>query len=168
MRSQTERQRYHALRETCIFDLYHRPDGPYPCRYDPGHPDETAPGNHPLVLAVDAAVAGTIRIDLKPDGGAVFRLIAIAPEHRGTGLGAELLVLAEHFAREAGATRLCVNARRPAMGFYARSGFIPARWEGCTTCPDAEPMVKPLVMQPAGELPRRRPALSGRSLRRAA
>jgi len=144
MRSDLERLRYHAIRETCIFDLYHRADGPYPCRYDPGHPDEGDPANHPLVLVVDGAVAGTIRIDLKPDGRAALRLIAVAPEWRGAGLGARMLELAEDYARAHGATRLCVNARGPAVGFYARSGFIPGAWDGCTACPEAVPMLKPM------------------------
>ncbi len=144
MRSELERTCYHAIRESCIFDLYHRADGPYPCRYDPGHPDEGNPANHPLVLVADGAVAGTIRIDMKPDGRAVLRLIAVAPEWRGAGLGARLLDLAEDYARPRGATRLCVNARDAAVGFYARSGFIPGRWDGCSACPDAVAMVKPI------------------------
>ncbi|MDQ1079853.1 GNAT family N-acetyltransferase [Pseudoroseomonas cervicalis] len=144
MRSETERQRYHALRENCIFDLYHRADGPYPCRYDPGHPDERDPANHPLILAEGDAVLGTIRIDMKPDGRAVLRLIAIDPAQRGAGLGALLLAEAEAYARRLGASRLCVNARRPAMGFYARSGFQPGAWEGQSRCPEAVAMLKPL------------------------
>ncbi|MFZ6761327.1 GNAT family N-acetyltransferase [Pseudoroseomonas sp. WGS1072] len=159
MRSDAERTRYHAIRETCIFELYHHADGPYPCRYDPGHPDESAPGHHPLVLCLDGAVAGTIRIDMKPDGRAVLRLIAIAPEYRGEGLGGALLAEAEAFARRAGATRLCVNARRPALGFYSRSGFQPGHWEGCTTCPEGVPLVKPLALSLDGRaIPRRAPA----------
>jgi GNAT superfamily N-acetyltransferase len=148
MRSDLERTRYHAIRESCIFDLYHHADGPHPCRYDPGHPDEGDPANHPLVLVADGAVAGTIRIDLKPDGRAALRLIAIAPEWRGTGLGARMLKLAEDYAVARGARRLCVNARGPAVGFYARSGFIPGAWDGCTTCPEAVPMLKPLGRLP--------------------
>lgn len=148
MRSEAERQRYHALRETCIFDLYHRADGPYPCRYDPGHPDEDDPANHSLVLVAEGIVAGTIRIDMKPDHRAVLRLIAIDPAWRGAGLGAEMLRQAEAYAAEQGARSLCVNARQPAMGFYARSGFIPCAWDGNSQCPEAIPMVKPLGSLP--------------------
>jgi GNAT superfamily N-acetyltransferase len=144
MRSETERQRYHALRETCIFDLYHRADGPYPCRYDPGHPDEDNPANHPLVLVAEDAVVGTIRIDMKPDGRAVLRLVAVDPAWRGAGLGAELLRQAEVYAAEQGARSLCVNARQQAMGFYARGGFMPGAWDGNSQCPEAVPMVKPM------------------------
>ena len=71
-------------------------------------------------------------------------LIAVAPEWRGAGLGACMLELAEDYARAHGATRLCVNARGPAVGFYARSGFIPGAWDGCTACPEAVPMLKPM------------------------
>jgi GNAT superfamily N-acetyltransferase len=158
MRSETERARYHALRETCIFDLYHRADGPYPCRYDPGHPDEDDPANHPLVLAAGDTVLGTIRIDMKPDGRAVLRLIAVDPECRGAGLGAELLRQAEAHAASLGAVGLCVNARRPAMGFYARSGFMPGTWDGSSLCPEAVPMVKPLGALPMVAQRPRQPA----------
>ena len=50
---------YHTIRRTALFEPYH-PE----IVYDPDHPDERAPGNHPLVLVKDGDVVGTIRIDL--------------------------------------------------------------------------------------------------------
>ena len=163
LRSDAERDRYHAIRAKEIFELYHRADGPNPCRYEPDHPDEDDPANHPLVLVADGTVAGTIRIDLKPDGRAVLRLVAVAPEWRGTGLGAELLVQAEAYAARLGARSLSVNAQSASVGFYARGGFIPGAWPGSTRCLAAVPMVKPM-----GGLPLHRHAAPARCWAQAA
>lgn len=166
-RSATEWDRLHAIRKTHIFDVYHPPDGPWPCEYDPAHPDDRDPANRPLLLFADNEVAGTLRLDLKADGRAVIRLVALEPGFRGGGLGAAILELAEGLALDSGARMLCVNAQPGVIGFYARRGFTPGRWEGCTTCPRGVPMAKPLV----GGLPIRpevRPVPAGPPLQRAA
>ncbi len=129
--------------------MYHPPDGPWPCEYDPAHPDDRDPANRPLLLLADGEVAGTLRLDLKPDGRAVIRLVALEPGFRGGGLGASMLGLAEDLASASTARALCVNAQPGVVGFYARRGFVPGRWEGCTSCPRGIPMVKRL----AGGLP---------------
>jgi GNAT superfamily N-acetyltransferase len=90
-RSQDEWDRLHAIRKTHIFDLYHPPDGPWPCEYDPAHPDDRDPANRPLLLFVDGEATGTLRLDLKPDGRAVVRLVALEPAFRGGGLGGAIL-----------------------------------------------------------------------------
>jgi GNAT superfamily N-acetyltransferase len=144
-RSQDEWDRLHAIRKQFIFDLYHPPDGPWPCEYDPAHPDDRDPANRPLLLFVDGEAAGTLRLDLKPDERAVVRLVALAPGFRGGGLGAAMLGFAEALARASGARRLCVNAQPGVVGFYARRGFAPGRWEGCSSCPRGVPMAKALA-----------------------
>ncbi|MBD0271868.1 MAG: GNAT family N-acetyltransferase [Acetobacteraceae bacterium] len=148
-RSETEWDRLHATRKTHIFDVYHPPDGPWPCEYDAAHPDDRDPANKPLLLFADEEVVGTLRLDLKPDGKAVIRLVALEPGFRGGGLGAAILEMAEDLALASGARALCVNAQPGVVGFYARRGFVPGRWEGCTACPRGIPMVKPF----AGGLP---------------
>jgi GNAT superfamily N-acetyltransferase len=166
-RSATEWDRLHAIRKSSIFDVYHPPDGPWPCEYDPAHPDDRDPANRPLLLFAGAEVAGTLRLDLKPDGRAVLRLVALEPGFRGGGLGGSMLEMAEDLALEADARTLCVNAQPGVVGFYARRGFAPGRWEGCTACPQGIPMVKLLAVGlPITPGPRRGPA--GPSLRRAA
>ncbi len=145
-RSDAEWDRLHAIRKQFIFDLYHPPDGPWPCEYDPAHPDDRDLANRPLLLFVDGEVAGTLRLDLKPDDGrAVVRLVALDPGFRGGGLGAAMLGLAESLARASGGRTLCVNAQPGVLGFYARLGFAPGWWEGCSGCPRGVPMVKPLA-----------------------
>jgi GNAT superfamily N-acetyltransferase len=150
-----EWDRYHAIRQTCLFDVYH----PW-IPYDRDHPDDRDPRNRPLGLFVDGRLSGTVRVDLKPGRRAIFRLVAIAEESRGHHLGSRLLELAEAYARAQGVDEFCLNAVEPAFGFYARHGYAPARWDGCTACPTSIPVMKRIV--PAGAGGRCR-ALHGRS-----
>ncbi len=82
---------------------------------------------------------------MKPDGRAVIRLVALEPGFRGGGLGGAILGMAEDLARASGAHSLCVNAQPGVVGFYARRGFAPGRWEGCSACPRGVPMAKALA-----------------------
>ena len=53
-----------------------------------------------------------------------IRGMATSPEVQGQGLGAALLQAAVDHAMHAGARAIWCNARQPAIGFYARYGFI--------------------------------------------
>ena len=141
-RSAREWARYHDIRKRCLFEKYNGKDTPHYFEYNPSHPDETDPANHPLVLLADRRVIGTIRIDLKPDGRAIFRLVAIDEFWQGHGLGTAMLAMAEAYARDRGADTFCLNAVPDAYRFYARHGFAPERWEGCTGNPTEIPVVK--------------------------
>lgn len=144
-RSSHEWLRYHDIRRRCLFEKYNGKSTPYYAEYDPDHPDERDPANHPLALIADGEVIGTIRIDLKPDGRAVFRLVAIDDPWQGQGLGTAMLAMAEKYACDWGARAICLNAVPPAFDFYVRQGFRPRRWEGCTHNPSETPVVKPLA-----------------------
>ena len=144
-RSEAEWDRLHAIRKSFIFDVYHPPDGPWPCEYDPAHSDDRDPANRPLLVVADGEIAGTLRLDVKGRGMAVVRLVALDPGFRGVGMGAGVLRLVEDLARSAGAGSLCVNAQPGVAGFYVAAGFAPRRWEGCTACPRGIPMVKALA-----------------------
>jgi GNAT superfamily N-acetyltransferase len=144
-RSSGEWARYHEIRERCLFEKYHRKGTPHYFQYDPGHPDESDPENHPLVFLAGRDVIGTIRIDIKPNGRAIFRLVAIDDPWQGHGLGTAMLIRAEDLARDYGADTICLNAVPDAYRFYARHGFTPERWEGCTSNPTEIPVVKHLA-----------------------
>jgi len=144
-RSEAEWDRLHAIRKSFIFDVYHPPDGPWPCEYDPAHSDDRDPANRPLLVVADGEIAGTLRLDVKGRGMAVVRLVALDPGFRGVGMGAGVLRLVEDLARSAGAGSLCVNAQPGVAGFYVAAGFAPGRWEGCTACPRGIPRVKALA-----------------------
>ena len=53
-----------------------------------------------------------------------IRGMATAPEVRGLGAGATLLLAAIDHAVDGGARAIWCNARQPAIGFYARFGFM--------------------------------------------
>jgi len=144
-RGEVEWNAYHSLREHLLFDRYHAPGSGNYFAYDRNHPDEWAKDNHPLVLLENGHVIGTVRIDLKPDGRAIFRQITIAENRQGHHLGHRMLVLAESFAREAGAREICLNSVGQTIGFYRREGFTPFRWRGCTACPTSVPVVKSIM-----------------------
>jgi GNAT superfamily N-acetyltransferase len=141
-RSARERARYHDIRKRCLFEKYNGKDTPHYFEYDPDHPDESDPANHPLVFLADGRVIGTIRIDIKPDGRAIFRLVAIDDPWQGQGLGTTMLAMAEAYARDRGADTICLNAVPDAYRFYTRHGFVPERWQGCTSNPTEIPVVK--------------------------
>ena len=74
-------------------------------------------------VAVDEGrVVGTCRVVLC-EGVARLGRMAVQRSHRGTGLGAELLAVAERAAREAGAGRVRLHAQIGAREFYARGGY---------------------------------------------
>ena len=141
-RSSREWARYHEIRRRCLFEKYNGKGTPYYFEYDPDHPDEHDPANHPLVLLDGGRVIGTIRIDLKHDGRAIFRLVAIDDPWQGQGFGTTLLALAESYARDCGADTICLNSVPDAYRFYTRHGFVPERWEGCTRNPTEIPVLK--------------------------
>ena len=154
-RSSDEWARYHEIRQRCLFEKYNGKGSPHYFEYDPGHPDESDPANHPLVFLADRQVIGTIRIDLKRDSRAIFRLVAIDDPWQGQGFGTRMLGMAEDYARECGAGTVCLNSVADANRFYIRHGFAPERWVGCTSNPTETPMVKPLAgpaMRPAAAL----------------
>jgi GNAT superfamily N-acetyltransferase len=137
--------RYHEIRKRCLFEKYHAKGMLHYFEYDPVHPDETDPANHPLVFLADGQVVGTIRIDIKHGGRAVFRLVAIDDPWQGNGLGSTMLKMAEQFARTAGADTICLNAVPDALLFYTRHGFAPEHWIGCTSNPTEIPVIKHLA-----------------------
>jgi GNAT superfamily N-acetyltransferase len=146
-RSSHEWVRYHEIRERCLFEKYHAKGTPHYFQYDPDHPDESDPANHPLVFLADRHVIGTIRIDIKANSRAIFRLVAIDDPWQGRGFGSTMLSMAEDQAREFGADTICLNAVPDAYRFYARHGYAPERWLGCTSNPTEIPVVKLLASQ---------------------
>ncbi len=94
-------------------------------------------------------VIGTIRIDIKlQQSTAVFRLVAIDEPWQGQGLGTVMLNMAETYARGWGVQRICLNSVPDAFGFYARHGFHPERWAGCTRNATEIPVIKELTVPP--------------------
>jgi GNAT superfamily N-acetyltransferase len=53
-----------------------------------------------------------------------LRSMAVRADHRGTGVGAQVLAVAEDVAAAGGAAALWASARLEALGFYERAGWL--------------------------------------------
>lgn len=97
--------------------------------YNYKHPDEVKSGNFPLLLKFNGYSIGTVRIDLKNDGEAVIRLLAITKTEQSKGHGKILMKKIETFAQAKKVKKLLVNARKDAVGYYQKNGFVFEDWD---------------------------------------
>jgi GNAT superfamily N-acetyltransferase len=92
-------------------------------------------GAGPLLGTVTFCLPGTPYAEISRPGEAEFRMLAVAPGHRGRGVGGRLVRACLDLARTEGATGLALSsleAMRPAHRIYERMGFqrAPERdWE---------------------------------------
>jgi GNAT superfamily N-acetyltransferase len=108
---------YHAIRRKVLFENR----GLFGV-YNEAHPDESAHGNHPLILIYEGEPIGVIRVDI--DGQlAVFRRVAIREDVQRCGHGKVMISLAEDFARGEGCSFVRSYVDPGAVGFYERCGF---------------------------------------------
>jgi GNAT superfamily N-acetyltransferase len=116
---------YHAIRRHVLFELRGRGSA-----YDPNHPDDSRPGNYPLVLFSHRdGPLGVIRIDVDRDC-ATFRRVAIRADEQRRGHGRVLIECAEEFARQLGCRRVESIVDAHAIAFYERCGFQRSEPEG--------------------------------------
>ncbi len=115
---------YHAIRRQELFEARGRHGV-----YDPDYPGERLPGMYPYLLKHDGHPLGTTRLDIRGDGTAIFRLVAITAAEQGKGHGRVLGRMVEDRARAFGATVLLVNAARPAVGYYQATGWHRHVWD---------------------------------------
>jgi len=87
--------------------------------YDQAYPNV----DHQIIL-LDGQPAGRIMVTPEP-GGAHLVDIALLPEHRGRGIGAQLLgELIQKTTEGGGIVRLQVLRNNPAIHLYERLGFV--------------------------------------------
>ena len=110
---------FHQIRRKVLFE--NRGKGE---TYIQDHPDDSRPGNHPLVLLYQGNVIGVMRVDLSGTA-AWFRRVAIREDLQRMGHGQVLMRLAEAFARAKGCREARCNAAIEAVGFYERCGYVP-------------------------------------------
>ena len=109
---------FHRIRRSVLFEKRGLMDV-----YDPNHPDDRKPTNHPMLLLFDSRHVGVVRIDLVGDT-AYLRRVAIDEPWQRNGHGRALVALAESFAIEHGARRMESAVASDAVGFYDKCGYI--------------------------------------------
>ena len=107
-------------------------------------PDDEAPDQQVYVLIARYQIIGTLRIDFSHHIWAALRLVAVEPEWRGFGYGAEMLRIAEDFVRNKGRSDIRVHAKQNAIGFYRRCGYFEVEWEELPRDPNGINMGKRL------------------------
>jgi len=109
---------FHDIRRKVLFENRGKADA-----YIENHPDDSKPGNHPLVLIYEGDVIGVIRIDISASV-AWLRRVAIREDLQQLGHGRVLLRLAEAFSKAKACTEVRSNAAIEAVGFYERCGYV--------------------------------------------
>jgi N-acetylglutamate synthase-like GNAT family acetyltransferase len=108
---------YHQLRQHVLFGGSQE--------YIRNGPDEARNENLSLLLKLDGAPIGTVRLDQKSDQKAIIRLVAIASDLQRAGHGTALMSLVEGLASSLGIRELLIHALPAASGFYLRLGYTP-------------------------------------------
>lgn len=107
------------------------------------------------VATVDGGLAGVIHVRAVGDTTAEFGTLAVAPEHRGLGVGSALIAFAERRSRERGMRTMRLELlvprtwRHPSKVFldawYSRLGYRATRTIGVD---ESEPELAPLLATP--------------------
>ena len=118
-RDNEEWRAFHDVRRKVLFENRGKLES-----YIENHPDDSKPGNHPLILLFKGVIVGVIRIDIS-ETVALFRRVAIREDLQQLGHGRVLLELAEAFAKAEGCSEARCNAAVEAVGFYERCGYAP-------------------------------------------
>jgi N-acetylglutamate synthase-like GNAT family acetyltransferase len=108
---------FHAIRLMVLFENRGKSE-----IYIENHPDDSKPGNHPLILIYQGVVIGVVRIDVL-EKVAWLRRVAIREDLQQMGHGRALVQLAEVFAKAHRCTEVRSNAAVEAVGFYERCGY---------------------------------------------
>ncbi|MDP3646189.1 MAG: GNAT family N-acetyltransferase [bacterium] len=115
---------YHRIRREELFEAKGRIG-----IYDPDRAEERFPDHFPLLLKHLDRGIGTTRLDVRDDGTAIIRLVAVTKAEQGKGHGFELAKQVEEFARTKGTHKLLVNAAPEALGYYEKLDYVRDNWD---------------------------------------
>ena len=115
--TEEEWRSFHAIRRKVLFENRGKTE-----TYNENHPDDSKPGNHPLMLVYGDDVIGVLRLDIATPV-AWLRRVAIREDLQRLGHGRALLRLAEAFAKAEGCDEVRSNAAVEAVEFYERCGY---------------------------------------------
>jgi N-acetylglutamate synthase-like GNAT family acetyltransferase len=108
---------YHQIRQQVLFGGSNE--------YIRSGPEEVKDENLSLLLKLDGAPVGTVRLDQKNDRKAIVRLVAIVPNLQRAGHGTALMAIVEELASTLSIEELLVHALPAASGFYLKLGYAP-------------------------------------------
>ena len=74
-------------------------------------------------LRVNNKIVGTTMLAPGENGAVYFHMVAMLPQARGFGLGARMIRYCEGLARGLGYTKIELDSRETAIGFYERLGY---------------------------------------------
>lgn len=107
------------------------------------------------VARLDGRLAGVVRVQRLDGGEGEFGMLVASPEHRGTGIGRELVTFAERWALQRGLTRMQLELLVPQTwthpvkeflrGWYTRIGYRPV---GIGRLDEAYPQLQPHLATP--------------------
>jgi GNAT superfamily N-acetyltransferase len=107
------------------------------------------------VARIDGHLVGTVRFQRLPGGEGEFGLLSASPQHRGVGIGRELVAFAERWARDLGLARMQLELLVPQTwahpskeflrGWYTRIGY---REVGKGRLDEAHPDLVPYLATP--------------------
>jgi len=111
-----------------------------------------------VVARVDGRLVGAVRVQrLESDDGVLgeFGMLVAHPDHRGAGIGRDLVAFAEELARQQDLDRMQLELLVPQTwthpvkeflrGWYARIGYVEVRTDGLA---EAYPALQPLLATP--------------------
>ncbi len=101
-------------------------DQPLPELVEPTEADKD-PSNLHMAAFKGKEVVSAVRVDpqAEPPGTHYVSRMVTRHDHRGQGIGAQVLSAAEQASTERGATRITLDARQSAIGFYDKAGYAP-------------------------------------------
>lgn len=108
---------YHRIRRTVLFEARGRFD------YVTDGPEELKAENLSLLLKYREQPIGTVRLDQKPNGKAIVRLVATISHLQKQGHGTAIIQRVEILAASLGFNQLLVHAALDAVDFYQKLGF---------------------------------------------
>jgi isoleucyl-tRNA synthetase/GNAT superfamily N-acetyltransferase len=139
IKNETEQEQYNAIRKKEIFQRYY-PD----TEYNPDHPDEKNPKNHPRVIMRGDTIVGVIRLDEMENNTLGLRVFAFSEEFQRKGYGKQAIRLVEEFALEKNCDKIVCNSHPSVVDFYEKLGFQKGLWAGGSDT-ESVPMQKNLI-----------------------
>lgn len=79
---------------------------------------------HIAAFSEEGEVIGTVLLERLSDSTMRARQVSVAQAAQGTGVGAKLMAMAEAQAKQQGCSEMRLHARKAAVPFYIRIGYV--------------------------------------------